>query len=720
MTARPGAGVAARMKRTFRATRRADRIRGTRRGDLIKGGPGNDKIWGRAGNDRLYGGSGSDRLIGGAGRDRLVGGSGKDYLSGGAGRDRLVAGTGNDRLNGGAGRDRLYGGKGSDRLKGGGGADVLVGGSGNDRISDGAGRDRIYAGKGRDRIYSRGGGGDIIDCGRGKDVAYVGVGDRVRNCERVIRQTEGPDPEPSPSGQGAVLPLPLALPPIDGGTPPADPPPISRGDQRPNIIFIVTDDQRYDTVTAESTPGDGTRDPYMPNVTSLIADQGITFERAYTTRSLCCPARSSILTGKYAHNHGVYYNLPLVGEETPHGGYQGFFAHGNESKIFPIQLGQAGYRTALVGKFLNGYPGDRDGDGQYTDGDALYVPPGWDRWRAKVKIPFGGSSGDGWYYGYGVNVDGERLDDHGQDPEDYSTKVFADHAIDIVQEAVQDDTPLFLYFAPIAPHRPAIPAPGDEDAFIDPVTEEVALPSRRPSFNEADISDKPEWMQGSVQYTAGETAELDDFRLSQLQAALGVDRAVGDLVEELGRLGVLDNTYIFYTSDQGFMWGEHRLELKQFAYEESIRTPLIVRGPGVLRDQTTQQIAANIDFAPTFVELAGLDPPEDVDGRSLVSVLKGEPVPWRDDVLIEHWDAGGWPNMGDYKALYSDGPLGQYKFVQYYDPDTGERTDRELYDLDADPYELESLHAYSDLESLSDSLLARTEQLATCSGASCR
>lgn len=660
-------------------------IRGDKGNNLLKGTSSRDRIYGSAGNDRLFGRSGNDLLLGGIGRDLLVGGRGDD---------------------------RLYGGPGRDTLKG---------GSGNDLLSGGPESDRMHGGPGRDRIYSRDGKNDYIDCGTGRDTVYADIFDRLKSCERVVGDGISEKIRPLPSSPFSLEPSkPQTQPQTETSgrshdtpvsPPPEETPPNLWEDKPPNIILIVTDDQRFDTVTGESTPGDGTRDPYMPNVTSLLADQGIVFNQAYSTRPLCCPSRSSILTGKYAHSHGVHDNGPGPGASAlPFKGYAAFLEYGNEESNIATWLDSAGYETALVGRYMIGYPGDVDGDGEYTYSDRLYLPPGWD--RASIH-----SSGHR-YYNYSLNIDGEQLENHGSSPEDYSTTALKNHALEIIGDSAGKGSPFFLYFAPIAPHDPAIPAPGDEEAFTDPVTGEPTIPAHRPpAFNEADVSDKPSFIRQAPLWSDEDIAEADSFRLLQLQSTLAVDRAVSEMVNELDRLGELDNTYIFYISDNGYIWGEHRGWEKTLAYEESARMPLLVRGPGIDPGTSTDLISANIDLAPTFAEIAGLERPGDVDGRSLMPILMGEQAPWRSDLLIEKWE-DNWLAL-DFKALVSNSPLGHYKLVQYYDSGTGEPTEQELYDLDADPNELESLHANPVYSPLSDLLLSHAEQLATCSGTSC-
>ena len=678
----------------IRGTNRADRLRGTKRADKITGRRGRDRIWGRAGNDRLYGGRGKDIIRGGRGSDRLYGGKGAD---------------------------RLYGDRGNDRLSGGDGADVLRGGAGRDRIYGGKGKDRIYGGKGSDRITASGGGRDVIDCGSGRDTVYVDIRDSVRNCEKVVRKQR----PKSRDGGGTSEQLPAGTPGFQGGLLPQLPVNRPPEVEKPNIVLILTDDQRYGTVTEEAVPGTGT--PYMPRVSSLLADRGLSFSRAMVTTSLCCPSRASILTGKYAHNHGVLNNGSNA--DPPDGGFPAFH-EGDEDSTIATWLSDAGYRTGLIGKYLNQYGSasyDTDGDGELELEDQIYVPPGWDNFRAFLWEPR--------YFDYRLNIDGNEIADDFPEPDgdnpgyaaNYSTDVLKEHALEFIQASADDDKPFFLYFSPYAPHLPATPALRHEDAFTDiqPYNSDIVG-----SFNEEDVSDKPAWIQDNLSLL--DTDELDwvaELRLRQLQSTLAVDDAVGEIVKQLEILGELDNTVIVYTSDNGIMWGEHRIgragRLKKAnAYEEAIRVPLIFSGPGV-RTGTTDLIGSNIDLAPTIAELAGVTPPADVDGRSLLPLFSGQPTSWRNDLLIEHLKEG-WSYIPTYQALYTDSPeVGRYKFVEYYDKDEN-LDERELYDLDDDPYEERSLLKQEqppddpDVQPLIESFSARVSELAACSGESCR
>lgn len=479
-----------------------------------------------------------------------------------------------------------------------------------------------------------------------------------------------------------------------------------RASTRPNIVFILADDMRVDDFD------------YMPQTRQLISEQGVTFGEAFVTTSLCCPSRASILRGQYTHNHQVLTNTK------PEGGFEKFRSMGHEDSTLATWLQSAGYQTVLVGKYLNGYPG-REND--------TYVPPGWDEWYARLS--------QGGYYDYQLNENGTVVS-YGDAEEDYYTDVLASEANDYVRRTAGSSSPFFMYLAPATPHGPFTPAPRHENEYSD-----VSAP-RPPSFDEPDVDDKPEWVRdlprleesaeettnageeatnageettGIEEDTAGTDEEspvdteemIDNAYRNRLRMLLSLDEMVAGLVDELRAAGELDNTYIFFTSDNGYHFGEHRINLgKRTVYEEAVRIPLAVRGPGVPSGQTVEQMALNIDFAPTIAELAGVSTPAFVDGRSLAPFLEGAPPDtWRSAVLLEHYSGGNAPQRSapTYAALRT----GTYKYVEYA---SGEE---ELYDLSSDPYELESLHASAD-PALVETLKSRLEDLKTCSGESCR
>ena len=428
---------------------------------------------------------------------------------------------------------------------------------------------------------------------------------------------------------------------------------------QPNILFILTDD--LDFASAQK----------MPQIRSRLADAGASFEKAFVNYPLCCPSRATTLTGLYAHNHNVKSN------RFPDGGFEKFRDEGLEEDTIAVRLQEEGYRTALFGKYLNEYPGD----------DPTYIPPGWDEWYGRVD--------ENKLYDYQINENGQVVS-YGSDTENYYTDVLSRQASDFIGSGAEDSRPFFMYVAPTAPHDPAIPAERHKGAFAG---EQAPRP---PSFDEEDVSDKPYVVSSLKRISEEEASAIDDYYRKRLESMLAVDEMVGALVEELEAVGELDDTYIFFTSDNGYLLGEHRIQYgKNRPYEEGSHVPLWVRGPGITPESTIERLTLNTDFAPTFADLAGAD--FRADGRSLAPLLRSENPPWRSAVLLEKLGKGA------YEGIRTE----THKYVEY---DTGRK---ELYDLEADPYELESLHE-SGAPSLLEDLKAKLDTLRSCSEEECR
>lgn len=478
-------------------------------------------------------------------------------------------------------------------------------------------------------------------------------------------------------------------------TPPAPATPTIGG--RPNVILIVTDD--LDTRAAAA----------MPNLQTLLAAQGARCRRNFVTTPLCGPSRASLFRGQYAHNHGVITNTGDTG------GFPAFHSLGLEASTIATWLHDAGYRTGLFGKYFNRYP---------KSARKNWVPPGWDAWAALLD------GGENFYTDFSLNEDGHAVDypaERGQ----YLTDVLATKATAFLRKSAAAGTPFFAYIAPYAPHAPATPAPRDAEAFA-----QVSAP-RVPSFNEDDVADKPAWLQEHPLLTAEQIARIDERQRQRLRSLRSVDELIATLVGTLAESGQLDNSYLLFTSDNGFQLGEHRLPLgKQTAYEESIGVPLIVRGPGIPAAATVEPITLNIDLAPTIAEWCGVEPPAFVDGLSLAPLLQGDlPTPWRHVALIEEFDAprklAATPEAAtpapeaesddaengeispaappSYRALRGNDLL----YVEYGD---GER---ELYDLAADPFELVNMVDRADASTL-EQLSFTLGELALCRAATCR
>ncbi len=461
---------------------------------------------------------------------------------------------------------------------------------------------------------------------------------------------------------------------------------------RPNVILIVADD--LDAASFDA----------MPFVSDLFRRQGATFANAYVTTPICGPSRASLLRGQYAHNHGMLRN------NGDRGGFHTFHLEGREESTLATWLQAASYRTALVGKYLNGYPRlpRRITDRTLPES---WTPPDWDEWYAQMdRGALGGPS-------FRLNENGNIVT-YPESPENYTTDVLARHATGFVERAAGADDPFFLYVATLVPHYPAIPAPRHAAAFAD-----AALP-RPPSFDEADVSDKPTHVRASQRLTGKQIAAIEEHHRDRLRSLLSLDELVAGLVAALTTAGALDHTTIVFTSDHGWHQGEHRIPLgKETPYEESIRVPLAAIGPGIPRGRAIDALALNIDLAPTIADLAGAETPSFVDGRSLVPLLRGEPIPnWRRAFLVEHRGmdkARVYPGIGeampvaDYQALRTGPGAGNLLYAEY---ETGER---EIYALDADPYERHNLAASLPPATLAP-LSARLDDLRRCAGETCR
>jgi arylsulfatase A-like enzyme len=402
----------------------------------------------------------------------------------------------------------------------------------------------------------------------------------------------------------------------------------------PNIVLIVTDDQRHDEL-------DG-----MPVLQRELIGKGLALTRAYVTDPLCCPSRATILTGQYSHSTSIYAN----GDNSMGGGYWEFEDRGTVA----VWLSEAGYRTAMIGKYQNHYE------------QADLVPPGWDRWVAIAES-------NAKFYDYHLSVDGNVVY-HGSEPWDYSTDVFAAEAGDFIRSTPRAQ-PLFLYFAPAAAHGPNTP-PERYAGMYDG----LALP-RGPAVGEPAIEDKPLYLR-SLPPLGGPELRARQHQWWNGHATLrAVDDALAVILRALRSTGRLSNTLLVFTSDNGVSLGEHRWMYKMNPHEESIRVPMVIRWDGVVPPGTiTEALVANVDLAPTFAEAAGMGVPTSVEGRSMLPLLtQGEPI--RDEMLVEHAYIGFPWDPPSYCAVVT----ADWKLVHYA---TGEE---ELYDLEADPYELENL-----------------------------
>ena len=431
---------------------------------------------------------------------------------------------------------------------------------------------------------------------------------------------------------------------------------------RPNIVFILTDDQRWDST-------DGTHSPLgafiMPRTHAELGDHGVQFTQAFMTTPLCCPSRSSILRGQFAHRTGVYKN----------GGNNGGADDFDDSSCIATWMQGANYRTSLIGKYLNGYPQLWD-----RNTEPPYVPPGWTEWRGLRKVSY-----FDWIMIEPDGVGGYEEVQYGSAESDYLTDVMREKAKTFISESVAAGEPFFLYLAFKNPHLPQIPAPRHDGMFQN------LPPWRPPSWNEADVSDKPTWVQNTPLMTPAEQADLDQIRIDQLEMLQSVDEAIGGsttygivgIMEHIRSLGIANDTMVVYFADNGWQWGEHRMRAKNKPYEESIRSPMFVYYPKLAPlPRKEARFALNVDLAATFFELAASNgPPIVQDGQSLVRVIDGTQPTWRSDFLTEGWPGNHpWATVREEQWKYTETP------VTPGDVDTTFQL--ELYDLVSDPYEL--------------------------------
>ncbi|HEX6684141.1 MAG TPA: sulfatase [Candidatus Limnocylindrales bacterium] len=415
---------------------------------------------------------------------------------------------------------------------------------------------------------------------------------------------------------------------------------------RPNVVVFMTDDQNVSSL------------PVMSNVRALLAQQGVTFANNFVSYPLCCPSRATYLTGQYPHNHDVMWN------SAPDGGY--YKLRGEET--LPVWMRRAGYQTAHIGKYLNGYGTQ----------DPLEIPPGWGEWYGSIDP----TTYRMW--GYTLNENGVLRtygQDNVEDPALYQTDVYRAKAVDYINRKAPGEAPFFLSVATLAPHtevgwasqngnRNPRPAPRHRGAFAD-----RALP-KPPSFDEADVSDKPAHIRSLPRIDAAAEAQITRTFRSRLESLLAVDEAVAAIVNALQANGELANTVFIFTSDNGWLQGEYRIRSgKIHPYEESIRVPLIVRGPGLAPNTQRAAQVSNIDLAPTVLDAGDATAGIVVDGQSLLPVSTAvRPL------LIE---TGPRP---DGSRWYAAVRTPRFLYVEH------STSERELYDLQLDPNQLRSRH----------------------------
>jgi len=429
--------------------------------------------------------------------------------------------------------------------------------------------------------------------------------------------------------------------------------------RRPNVVLLMTDDQN---------PGDI---DVMRNVRRLIVDRGVTFSNSFVNFPLCCPARATLQTGQYAHNHGVLSN------HLPDGGYGRLDA----DDTLPVWLTGAGYRTAYMGKYMQGV--------RYT------IPPGWQTWDAK------GGPTEYAYYDYTLNQDG-KLVQHGSRPRDHTDTTISRKAANYIDRFGGGARPFFLMLGYSAPHVRGgdergcgpQPAPRDEGRFAD-----TPFP-RSPSFNHKDL-EKPRRVRAHPLTEEDRALIIARYRC-RLESLLSVDRGVARLAGALRRTGSLRDTYLIFTSDNGLIQGEHRIRGgKEVPYEEAIRVPLVIRGPGVPRGRTSRSTAVNADLAPTIAAIAGARPGLAVDGESLLPFARDPSRTGTRDLPIQG-------------ARFDGVRTPRYTYVEHISGET------ELYDLKRDRYQLDNLAGEPRFAEVRERLATRLAELQECAGRSCR
>jgi len=467
---------------------------------------------------------------------------------------------------------------------------------------------------------------------------------------------------------------------------------------RPNIVFIRTDDQNVSDVDIKK--GDGTL--VMPNLNNLVREKGATFTNSFVSLSLCCPSRVTFLTGQHAHNNTIVSNT------LPDGGYNRVVELGLQDNVLPVWVKQAGYHTMHVGKYLNEY-----GYGPSINDKA--VPPGWDQW-----FTLWGGAQTYPYFDYKINEDGV-IKQFGKTPIDYQTDVLTNKAVVYIREQKTASRPFFLMLDYFAPHWGGVPWPGNTKSPVPAPRHSGLLdnynPTYPPSFNEEDVSDKPEIIKNLPKLDDGAIAGITRSYRDRLESLMAVDDGIGRLISALEQTGKLDNTYIIFTSDNGYELGEHRISKgKDQIYEESVRVPLLMRGPGITPQTVITGLVTNVDYAATILDIAGATPGLPQDGRSFMPLVRDASASWRNDFLIES------SSGKSFDAIRTN----NYTYAEYDYDGNGTIDDRELYNFvpdqcrsEADPYELESQHNNPCYRKLIQELHSRLTQLKTCSGASC-
>lgn len=423
-----------------------------------------------------------------------------------------------------------------------------------------------------------------------------------------------------------------------------------------NLVFILVDDMRFD---AMGFMNDYYETPHL----DALAKNGMVFENCFVATSLCSPSRASILSGQFAHVHGVLDNSTPLPEGTP---------------TFPQELQKAGYNTAFIGKWHMGGASDAP-------------RPGFKHW-----VSF---KGQGQYRDQTFNINGEQVPRTG-----HTTDIVADYAVDFLKDTGAD--PFCLYLSHKAVHAHFDPPERYKGTYAD---KKFPRPASMEN-SEENYQGKPEWVRRQRQSWHGvdgmydEKMDFDTFVKSYPELLRAVDDSVGRVVETLRESGKLDDTLILFTSDNGFQFGEHGLIDKRTMYEASIKVPLIAHCPDMIPGgQRRTELVQNIDFAPTLLEAAGQPIPDTIQGRSFLDVLTGTEKSWRDAILYEYFWERAFPHTPTVLGVRTE----RYKFMRYH----GVWDRYELYDLQEDPDEMNNLLGDYLIESQAgqlDSLIRRT------------
>lgn len=473
----------------------------------------------------------------------------------------------------------------------------------------------------------------------------------------------------------------------------ADPPdaPDAPGD-RPNIILITTDDQ----TTADMR--------WMPLTRAAIGDAGVDFERGISNHPLCCPARAEMLTGQYAQNNGVRNNR---------GRWGGYPALRSKDNTVATWLRDSGYRTGFVGKFLNEYA------------VAHGRPGGWDYWNplaTNVYSPWSSRTyaelaEDGGFLETGEPAwEPPAHDPENPQPPIHQSDELTEETLALMDAWTAEDSPFFIWASYVAPHTtcddeavpgcwgPPVPAARHAELYPDAV-----LPSRaKPSFNERNVSDKPPGLRSAAPRSVG---SMQTSFLQRIRSLAAVDEGVARIVDALADAGELDDTYLVFTSDNGYLLGEHRISGKIYAYRESLSVPFLVRGPGIPAGQVRRQIVSTVDLAPTIAAMAGATPGRVVDGVDFLPQATAD-APLRRTSLVQ---AGPRYAKSKYPWLFRGVHTGRYTLTWW-------RTNGfvELYDHAVDPHELTNVAKQRRYLRVRWKLLRWTRMLGRCAGATCR